>query len=73
MATENANASKVRVYLNAGNDPITGRMIVKNTLLGYVIPGADADKILAVANSLFQCLAYPAVRVERVVTSHIEP
>lgn len=73
MAVENMRSAKVRVYLNAGSNPATGGMIVKNTLLGYVTGAAEADKILTVANALFPCLAHPAVRVERMVASSIEP
>lgn len=72
MASEAVKAAKVRAYLNAGTTP-QGRIISKNTLVGYVVPGADADKILAVVNALAPCLAHPHVYTERVVSSVIEP
>lgn len=73
MAVEGTKTAKVRVYLNAGSNPGTGKMIVKNTLVGYMAPAADADKILTVTNSLAPCLEYPVIQVERVVATTIEP
>ena len=72
MAVETMYMSKVRMYLNAGSNPTTGRMIVKNTLLGYVNPGENGDAVLAIGNALVPCLEYPCVRVERLTTSTIE-
>ena len=72
MAVETMYMSKVRMYLNAGSNPTTGRMIVKNTLLGYVNPGENGDAVLAIGNALVPCLEYPCVRVERSTTSTIE-
>lgn len=71
MASEVVKAAKVRAYLNAGMTP-QGQIIKKNTLVGYVVPGADADKILSVVNALAPCLAHPVVYTERVVSSVIE-
>ena len=72
MASEAVKVAKVRAYLNAGTTP-QGQIIKKNTLVGYVVPGADADKILAIVNALAPCLTHPIVFTERVVSSTIEP
>ena len=71
MASEAVRTAKVRAYMNAGLTP-SGQTIKKNTLVGYVVSGADADKILSVVNALTPCLEYPVVFTERLVSSLIE-
>jgi len=74
MATETMYSAKARLYVNAGNDPQTGKKIVKNVLIGYLKGAtvATADKIVAVGNALAPCLEHQVTRVERVVSSSIE-
>lgn len=74
MATEAMYSAKARLYLNAGTDPKTGRMIVKNTLVGYLEEAATAtaERVQAVANALAPCLEHPGIRLERVISSTIE-
>lgn len=69
---ENARRSGVSLKLNAGADPVTGRMIVKSCSLGKVRPGADAEGVVRVADLLLTVLEYPAVRMERTETSTLE-
>ena len=73
MATENMHSAKARLYLNAGTNP-HGRIIVKNTLVSYLVETetATAEKVQAVANALAPCLEHPAIRLERVISSTIE-
>ncbi len=69
---ENARRSGVSLKLNAGSDPVSGRMIVKSCSLGRVKPGADAEGIVRVADLLLGVLEYPAVRMERTEVSTLE-
>lgn len=62
---ESAYKSGVSLKLNAGNNPATGKMIVKGCPLGKVKPGADAEAVVRVADKLAAVLEYPVVRMER--------
>ncbi|MDO4787095.1 MAG: hypothetical protein Q4A13_09130 [Fretibacterium sp.] len=69
---ENARRSGVSVKLNAGNDLLTGRMIVKSCSLGKIKPEADAEKVMRIVDLLAAVLEYPAVRVERTEVRSLE-
>ena len=69
---ENAHRSGVSLKLNAGNNPATGRMIVKGCSLGKLKAGANAEAIVRVVDLLAAVLQYPVVRMERTEVSALE-
>lgn len=69
---ENARYNNVSLKLNAGNHLVTGRMIVKSCSLGKMVPDADKEKIMAVAELASAVTKYPTVRVERAVIFSLE-
>lgn len=69
---ENMQRSSVSLKLNAGVSSVTGNMLTKSCSLGKVAGGADAEKIMTVADLLSPLLAYPAIRVERTEVTFLE-
>ncbi len=70
--TENLYRSSVSLKLNAGVSPSTGNMLTKSCPLGKIVGGADAEKIMNVADKLAPVLSSPVLRVERIEVSVIE-
>jgi hypothetical protein len=71
-AIENTYRSSVSLKLNSGISPISEKMIIRSCSLGKVAQGADAQKVMNVAESLAPVLEYPLVRVERTEVSVLE-
>ena len=70
MAIEMTRSSKIAVILNAGNSG--GRSLTKSVSLGNVAEDADADKALAIIETLLPCLAHPLARIQRTTVTTIE-
>ena len=64
--------SAVSLKLNAGTNPDTGNDIVRSCALGSILPGADGEAIMNVADLLAPVLAHPVLRVEHTVVRTLE-
>ena len=69
---QNLHANRISLKLNAGNNPATGKMIVKSAGLSGLAESADAEKIMAVADLAVPVLRHPLVQVERTAVFALE-
>lgn len=62
---QNLYNNRISMKLNAGNNPATGKMIVKSAGLNKLSEAADAEKIMAIVDLAAPTLKHPLVQVER--------
>lgn len=69
---QNLQAHRIALKLNAGNNPATGKMIVKSAVLSGLDEAADNEKIMTVAGLAAPVLKNPLVQVTRTAVFTLE-
>ncbi|MGL6105783.1 DUF1659 domain-containing protein [Romboutsia sp.] len=64
-----SNPTGLKIKLNLGNDPITGRVITKSKTYSNLSPEAADQDIFDVANVIGSLQKYPIVEVARIDNS----
>lgn len=69
---QSLQAHRIALKLNAGANPLTGKMIVKSTALGGFAEAADNEKIMALVDLAAPVLKHPVVQVARTAVFMLE-
>lgn len=73
MANEQVISNAVSMLLNVGTDS-SGEIVTKAVSIGTLNTNPstfDADKALAIASAITQCLSHPLYRTQRTAKSYI--